>query len=117
VEEFLMGNKAKLAGNPFSHTYKALLQVLQHNTERVSKKRGPDPVKAQPAKRRATQATARPLSSDSAHSGTSSESKDEEFSKNLLNAFISDVFDILEAKQQTKLTWPATSYYVELAVR
>jgi hypothetical protein len=118
VEDFLMGNKAKLIGNPFSSTYLALLQVLQRNTERVSKKRRPDPAQDLPAKRRAqTRATTRPLSSDSALSGISAESKDEEFSKCLLNAFVCDVFFFLQCKEHTKLTWPETPYYVELAPR
>jgi hypothetical protein len=121
VQEFLMGNKAKLVGNPFSSTYLALLQVLQHKTERISKKHNSDPARTPPAKRTAKpQDTARPHSSDSfstAHSGITAESKDEEFSKSLLNAFIGDVFLFLQHKEQTKLTWPKTPYYVELALR
>lgn len=118
VEDFLMGNKAKLVGNAFSSTYLALLQVLQRNTERISKKRGLKPAQEPLTKRRGkTQATARPRSFDSTHSGTSAESKDEEFSKSLLNALIGDVFLFLQSKEQAKLSWPTSPYYVELAPR
>jgi hypothetical protein len=105
-----MGNKAKLSGN-----------LLQLNAQRVSKKRGSNPPLPPIAKRKATtQNTARPRTSDSGsttHSGMSAESKDEEFSKYLLSAFVSDVLRFLGLKDTTKLAWPETPYYVELALR
>jgi len=117
VEDLLMGNKKKLRGNPFSSTYLALLQVLQHNPSRFSLKRSPNLMSTRPAKRMSIPDAARPRSSDSsstAHSGHTVESKDEEFTRSLLNAFIQELLFILQCEELTKLTWPATPYYIEL---
>ncbi len=127
VSDFMLRNKAKLQGNPFAQTYKALMDVLQRNSEKIdSRKRyAKAPLAPLPKRRAQTQQdtpdspTSRPHTSDSfstAHSGTSSESKDEDFIKGLLNAFLGDVLDVLQW-QGTELTWPATPHYVELAKR
>jgi hypothetical protein len=63
---------------------------------------------------------ARPQSFDSSltvHSGNTAESKDEEFTRSLLNAFVDDVLLVLQCENQTELTWPTTPYYVELMHR
>jgi hypothetical protein len=120
AEEFVMGNKRKLRGNPFASTYVALFRVLQHNPSRFSNKRGPDSVSTRPAKRMVKPDAARPQSFDSsstAHSGNTAESKDEEFTRSLLNAFVDDVLLVLQCENQTELTWPTTPYYVELMHR
>src|ERR1700689_1474085 len=113
-----MDNIDNLRGHPFAKTYKALMALMVRNSEKVeSKKHGQKAPQAPPRKRQSKAAippgipdssTVRPHSSDSgstALSGATAESKDEEFSKGLLNDFVDDVLDVLGA-QGTKLTWP-----------
>jgi hypothetical protein len=118
-----MENINKLRGHPFARTYQALMAVMERNSEKVdSKKRSQKAPLARAPKRRpkieippnlVDASTVRPRSSDS---GSTAESKDEEFIKSLLNDFVLDVLAILGA-EGTRLEWPATPYYVALRKR
>jgi hypothetical protein len=58
----------------------------------------------------------RPSTSDSSASGKTGESKDEEFSRDLLLRFVDEVMVIL-GDNELRLTWPKSRYYISLTSR
>jgi hypothetical protein len=123
VEDFQMRNRNNLKGHAFAQTYKSLMAVLEIDEQRIeARKRRQNAASVPHSKRRPNDfnpRTARPSSSGSGStrlSGTSAESKDEDYSRALLNDFIDDVMDVL-GWEGTELQWPASPYYIALRKR
>lgn len=99
------------------------MAIIQHNANKIEamKRALKDPV-VPAAKRQVTaqnlrdtnSSTARrPNTSDSSASGKTAESKDEDYTKDLLNHFVAEVLSVL-GSQGLELKWPASRYYISL---
>jgi hypothetical protein len=119
VEEFQMRNRNKLKGHPFAQTYKSLMAIMEIDEQRIeARKRRQNEAPIPPSKRRSNDFNPRHSSGSgsTSSSGGSAESKDEDYSRALLNDFIDDVMDIL-GWEGTELQWPASPYYIVLRKR